>query len=58
MGMCLFPADASDLAFLYVDDDAVEPSRLALIRDGSRVIGLRCDRLVYMVRTEQVAPWA
>ena len=58
-GARLFPADASDPAFLYIDDDAVEPSRLVLLRDGElRVTGLRCDRLVEMVRTEQVAPWA
>jgi len=44
---------------LVVQDDDLEPSRLALLRDGSGgVTGLRCDRLVEMVRTEQVAPWA
>jgi CubicO group peptidase (beta-lactamase class C family) len=57
-GVRLYPADPADPAFLYVDDDAVEPSRLALIRDGDRITGLRCDRLVEMVRTDQVAPWA
>lgn len=58
-GVRLFPAGASDPSFLVVDDDAVEPSHLALLLDGnSRVTGLRCDRLVNMVRTEQVAPWA
>ncbi len=44
---------------LVIEDDAWEPSRLVLVRDGGgRVTGLRCDRLVEMVRTEQVAPWA
>ena len=57
-GCRLHPADPADPAFLHVDDDAVEPSRLALLRDGDRITGLRCDRLVEMVRTEQVAPWA
>ena len=57
-GVRLYPADAGDPAFLYIDDDAIEPNRLTLLRDGGRVTGLRCDRLVEMVRTEQVAPWA
>jgi hypothetical protein len=57
-GVRLYPADPADPAFLYVDDDVVEPSRLALLRGGDRITGLRCDRLVEMVRTDQVAPWA
>ena len=45
--------------FFTLDDGGVEPARLALVRDASgAVTGLRCDRLVEMVRTEQVAPWA
>ena len=56
-GVRLYPADAADAAFLYIDDGAVDPNRLVLLRDGDRVTGLRCDRLVEMVRTEQVAPW-
>jgi CubicO group peptidase (beta-lactamase class C family) len=57
-GVRLYSGDSADPAFLCVDDDACEPSRLALVRDGDLVTGLRCDRLVEMVRTEQVAPWA
>ena len=57
-GVHLYPVGAADPAFLHIDDDAIEPHRLALIRDGDCITGLRCDRLVEMVRTEQVAPWA
>lgn len=58
-GVRLGLAPGGDGDLLLVDDDPLEPSRLALLRDASgRVTGLRCDRLVEMVRTEQVAPWA
>lgn len=57
-GVRLHAGDPADPAFLYAEDDALEPSRIALLRDNGRVTGLRCDRLVEMARTEQVAPWA
>ena len=57
-GKRLYPGDPSDPNFLIVDDQSLQPSKLALVRDASgAVVGLRCDRLVEMVRTE-VEPWA
>ncbi len=58
-GKRLYPGDAADPDFLIIDDDPLEPSKLALVRDAAgAVVGLRCDRLVEMVRTEAVEPWA
>jgi CubicO group peptidase (beta-lactamase class C family) len=58
-GVRMIASDPADPYFFTLDDDPFEPGRLALRRDGGgRVTGLRCDRLVEMVRTEQVAPWA
>jgi len=58
-GVRLRPAGGADDGLLIIEDDEVEPSRLVLLRDrAGGVTGLRCDRLVEMVRTEQVAPWA
>ncbi|MFI4974242.1 MAG: serine hydrolase domain-containing protein [Caulobacterales bacterium] len=57
-GVRMYPADAADPGFFRLADDAFEPSALALIRDAEgQVTGLRCDRLVEMVRTDQVQPW-
>ena len=57
-GVRMTPVDKAGADFFLLDDDDVEPGRLALVRDGDGgVAGLRCDRLVEMVRTEQVAPW-
>jgi hypothetical protein len=57
-GKRLYPGDPGDPDFLLVDDNPLEPSKLGLIRDAAgAVVGLRCDRLVEMVRTEAVAPW-
>jgi CubicO group peptidase (beta-lactamase class C family) len=58
-GVRLFPGDVGDPAFLVADDDPLDPSRIALIRDpDGQVTGLRCERLVQMVKTADVAPWA
>jgi CubicO group peptidase (beta-lactamase class C family) len=58
-GKRLYPGDAADPDFFLVDDNALAPSKLALVRDAAgAVVGLRCDRLVEMVRTEAVEPWA
>jgi CubicO group peptidase (beta-lactamase class C family) len=58
-GIRLDPADADDPALLMLDRPLPEPELVALVRDASgAVTGLRCDRLVEMVRTEQVAAWA
>jgi CubicO group peptidase (beta-lactamase class C family) len=57
-GKRLVPADAADPAFFMLDTREPEPPCVALLRDADgRVTGLRHDRLVEMVRTEQVAPW-
>lgn len=57
-GKRLHPGDPGDPDFLLVDDNPLTPSKLALVRDAAgAVVGLRCDRLVQMVRTEAVAPW-
>ena len=57
-GVRLYPG-GSDPDFLLLDDNALQPSRMALVRgpDGE-IIGLRCDRLVEMRRTTEVPPWA
>jgi len=58
-GVRLRPGDPADAGYLRLEDDALEPSRMVLIRDGDgRVTGLQLDRLVRMTRTDQVAPWA
>jgi CubicO group peptidase (beta-lactamase class C family) len=58
-GVRLVPTDPTDPYFLTIDDDPLLPGKLSLVRDASgAVTGLRCDRLVEMVRTEAVAPWA
>lgn len=58
-GVAMIPDDPADPWFFAVADDNLEPSRLALIRDATgAVTGLRCERLIEMVRTEAVAPWA
>jgi CubicO group peptidase (beta-lactamase class C family) len=58
-GVAMFPGDAADPGFFRLADDPLEPSGLALVlgSDGA-VMGLRCDRLVEMVRADHVAPWA
>src|SRR6185295_12449225 len=56
-GVRLYPGDSADPDFLFADDDPLQPSKLALVRDAAgAVTGLRCDRLVTMVRTEAVEP--
>lgn len=56
-GVRLHPADPEDPGFFHLADDDLEPTRLALIRDGAgRVTGLR-HTLVEMVRTDQVPGW-
>ena len=58
-GKRLFPGDPADAYFLFIVDDPLQPSKVALIRDASgAVVGLRCDRLVEMARTNAVEPWA
>jgi hypothetical protein len=58
-GKRLYPGDTGDPDFFIIDDDPLRPSKLALVRDASgAVVGLRCDRLVEMVRTASVEPWA
>jgi CubicO group peptidase (beta-lactamase class C family) len=58
-GKRLYPGDPADPDFLIIDDDPLAPHKLALVRDAAgAVTGLRCDRLVEMVRTEAVEPWA
>jgi CubicO group peptidase (beta-lactamase class C family) len=58
-GRRLYPGDPADPDFLIIDDDSLQPGKLALIRDASgAVVGLRCDRLVEMARTDAVEPWA
>lgn len=48
----LYPCDAADPV---IGDDALAASKLALVRGAAGAItGLRCDRLVEMVRTEAV----
>jgi CubicO group peptidase (beta-lactamase class C family) len=58
-GVTLVPDDPADPWFFALKDNLMEPSRLALLRDATgAVTGLRCDRLVEMVRTEAVEGWA
>jgi CubicO group peptidase (beta-lactamase class C family) len=58
-GVRMYPGDPADRDFLLLDDDALEPSRLILLRDQrGAVSGLAFDRLVRMVRTDNVRPWA
>ncbi len=58
-GKRLYPGDPADPDFLMIDDQSLQPSKLALVRDAAgAVVGLRCDRLVEMVRTEADEPWA
>jgi CubicO group peptidase (beta-lactamase class C family) len=57
-GRTLYPADPADPGFFVLDDDPLEPGKIALIRDEyGQVTGLRCDRLVHMQRAE-VPGWA
>lgn len=57
-GKRLYPGDPADPDFLFIDDNALQPGKLALVRDAAgAVVGLRCDRLVEMVRTDAVEPW-
>jgi len=57
-GVRMHPAEAGDPGFFHLADDAMEPARIALIRDEQgRVSGLRGDGLMVMVRTDQVAQW-
>lgn len=57
-GFTLHPADPQDPDLFHLDDDPIEPSRVALDRapDGA-VTGLRFDRLVHMVRADAVKGW-
>ncbi len=50
--------DASAPTLFALDDDELEPSLILLEpTSGGAISGLRCDRLVYMVRTEAVPAW-
>lgn len=58
-GVALLPADPADPGFFRVDDGALEPTHLALVRDErGAVTGLRYGMLVEMRRTEETPPWA
>jgi CubicO group peptidase (beta-lactamase class C family) len=57
-GVAMHPADPADPGFFHLADDALEPSRLSLLVGDGQVMGLRCDRLVEMARTDQVPAWA
>jgi hypothetical protein len=51
-------SDPADPTFFHLDDDALEPSGVRLVCDNDgRVVGLRCERLVHMVRAEGAAGW-
>jgi len=51
--------DPVDPTFFHLDDDGLEPSGVRLVRAASgAVTGLRCERLVEMIRAEGVPPWA
>jgi CubicO group peptidase (beta-lactamase class C family) len=57
-GARLAPHTPAEPDLFRLDDEALEPSRLRLLRDeAGRVTGLRYG-LVEMIRTEAVAPWA
>ena len=52
-GVRMIACDASDPSFFAVEDETGEISQVVLTRDGhGGVTGLRCDRLVHMVRKE------
>jgi CubicO group peptidase (beta-lactamase class C family) len=58
-GVTLRPADAADPDYLVADTGELEPGRLVLTRDADGAVdGLLLDRLVRMVRTDKVQPWA
>ena len=51
--------DADDPAFFVLETGEPEPPGLALVRDANgAVTGIRFPRMVEMVRTETVEPWA
>ncbi len=53
-GVPLLPADASDPLFFALQPDGRDPSHLAFTRGaGGRIDGLRCDRLVRMVKVQE-----
>ncbi|HYM16390.1 MAG TPA: serine hydrolase domain-containing protein [Dehalococcoidia bacterium] len=57
-GVRLLPADPGDPFLFVVGSDDGEPDYVVLTRDrDGHVDGFRCDELVRMVRTEQVAGW-
>lgn len=57
-GVRMVPADPRDPGFFVLDTGDLEPPCIALELDGGFVRGLRCDRLISMVRNDAVAPWA
>ncbi len=58
-GVAMLPADPHDPGFFALDTGEPEPPRVALVRDkAGSVTGLRFDRLVEMVRNEEIKPWA
>ncbi len=58
-GVRLRPAEPADPAFFVLDTGEPEPPLLALLLDqDSAVTGLRFDRLVEMVRNDELEPWA
>lgn len=58
LGARMRPIDAATATLFALDDDEVEPSLILLEQEaGGAVSGLRCDRLVHMVRTDAVPAW-
>lgn len=58
-GMRMLPADPDDPPFFALDTGEPEPPRIAMLRDGDgAVTGLRFDRLIEMVRNDELEPWA
>jgi CubicO group peptidase (beta-lactamase class C family) len=57
-GFRMRPADRDDPAFFALETGEPEPPRVALLRDADGMVtGLRCDRLVEMVRNDSLEPW-